>query len=61
MRKSLGDKRREIPLQRAQDIVRVVESFEDGATRAVTKDGKAEDVVVSRIYPTTQFGFRKIF
>ena len=60
MRKSLGDKRREIPLERAQDILRILSDFKDGETRKVTKDGKEEDVVVSRIFPTTHFGFRKI-
>lgn len=60
MRKSLGDKRREIPLERSQDILRILSDFKDGETRKVTKDGKEEDVVVSRIFPTTQFGFRKI-
>ena len=34
--------------------------FKDGDTRGVTKDGKQEEVVVSRIFPTTHFGFRKI-
>jgi len=60
MRKSLGDKRREIPLDREQDILSVLAAFKDGETRQVTKDGKTEEVVVSRIYPTTHFGFRKI-
>jgi type I restriction enzyme M protein len=60
MRKSLGDKRRRIPLERAQDIVRLVADFKDGDTRTVTNDGKSEEVVVSRIFPTTHFGFRKI-
>src|SRR6266699_734990 len=60
MRKSLGDKRREIPLDRAQDIVKILRDSRDGETRPVVKDGKTEDVVVSRIYPTTHFGFRKI-
>jgi type I restriction enzyme M protein len=60
MRKSLGDKRREIPLERSQDILRILSDFKDGETRRVTKDGKQEDVVVSRIFPTTHFGFRKI-
>jgi type I restriction enzyme M protein len=60
MRKSLGDKRREIPLDRAQDIVKILADFRDGDARTVTKDGKDEEVVVSRIFPTTQFGFRKI-
>jgi type I restriction enzyme M protein len=60
MRKSLGDKRREIPLERAQDILRLLADYKDGDTRTVTKDGKSEEIVVSRIFPTTHFGFRKI-
>jgi len=60
MRKSLGDKRREIPLERAQDLLRILTKLEDGETRKVTKDGKQDDVVVSRVFPTTHFGFRKI-
>ncbi len=60
MRKSLGDKRREIPLERAQDILKIVADFKDGDTRTITKDGKEEKIVVGRIYPTTHFGFRKI-
>ncbi|GAB4182027.1 MAG: class I SAM-dependent DNA methyltransferase [Rhodocyclaceae bacterium] len=60
MRKSLGDKRREIPLERSQDILKILAAFEDGETRKVSKDGKEEEIVVSRIFPTTHFGFRKI-
>ena len=60
MRKSLGDKRREIPLDRALDILKILSDFKDGDTRKVAKDGKEEEIIVSRIYPTTHFGFRKI-
>ena len=60
MRKSLGDKRREIPLERAQDIVKIMSDFRDGDTRQITKDGKEEEITVSRVFPTTHFGFRKI-
>jgi type I restriction enzyme M protein len=60
MRKSLGDKRREIPLERQRDVLKLLADFRDGDTRKVTKDGKTEEVVVSRIFPTTHFGFRKI-
>jgi type I restriction enzyme M protein len=60
MRKSLGDKRREIPPERAQDIVKILADFKDGDTRRVAKDGEEEEVVVSRIFPSTHFGFRKI-
>jgi len=60
MRKSLGDKRREIPLERSQDILRILSDFKDGETLRVAKEGEEEDVVVSRLFPTTHFGFRKI-
>lgn len=60
MRKSLGDKRREIPLERAQDILTILAGLKDGETRTVVKNGTEDEVVVSRIFPTTHFGFRKI-
>lgn len=60
MRKSLGDKRREIPPDKAEDIVRILRNFRDGETRRIVRDGKEEEVVVSRIFPTTYFGYRKI-
>jgi type I restriction enzyme M protein len=60
MRKSLGDKRREIPLEREEDILKILADFKEGDTRAIARDGSTEQVVVSRIYPTTHFGFRKI-
>ncbi|MGH7469676.1 MAG: type I restriction-modification system subunit M [Longimicrobiales bacterium] len=46
MRKSLGDKRREIPIEKADEILRLLREFKEG------------DHV--RIYPTTHFGYRKI-
>ena len=60
LRKSLGAKRREIPFERKEDILRLLRDYEDGATRTVDDDGEEREVVVSRIYPTTHFGFRKI-
>jgi type I restriction enzyme M protein len=60
MRKSLGDKRREIPRERAEDILKILEEFKDGDKHRVTKDGKEEEVVVSKVFPTTHFGFPKI-
>jgi type I restriction enzyme M protein len=60
MRKSLGDKRREIALDRALDIVKILADFEDGDTRMIDQDGVKEEVVVSKVFPTTHFGFRKI-
>ena len=60
MRKSLGDKRREIPIERAREILTLVKNRRDDETRRVEKDGVPEDVVVSRVFPTSHFGFRKI-
>ena len=60
MRRSLGDKRREIPPDRAQDILHLLSTFQDGDRRPVTKDGKTEETVVARVFPTTHFGYRKI-
>jgi type I restriction enzyme M protein len=60
MRRSLGDKRREIPFEQAREIVRILADFRDGDTRNFKKDGQEEEAIVSRIFPTTQFGFRKI-
>ena len=60
LRKSLGAKRREIPFERKEDILQLLRDYEDGATRMVDEDGEEREVVVSRIYPTTHFGFRKI-
>ena len=60
LRKSLGAKRREIPLERKADILSLLADFGDGTTRRVDRDGEERDAVVSRVYPTTHFGFRKI-
>jgi len=46
MRKSLGDKRREVPPEKAEEILRLLRSFEEGE--------------FVKIFPTTRFGFRKI-
>jgi len=46
MPKSLGDKRREIPHEKAREILRLLEAF--------------EETEHSKIYPTTQFGYRRI-
>jgi type I restriction enzyme M protein len=46
MRKSLGDKRREIPPARAEQILSLLRSFKEGE--------------YVKIFPTTHFGFRKI-
>ncbi|HEY7820280.1 MAG TPA: class I SAM-dependent DNA methyltransferase, partial [Vicinamibacteria bacterium] len=60
LRKSLGAKRREIPFEKKEDILALLRSFTDGETRTITEDGEERELVVSRIYPTTHFGFRKI-
>ncbi|MCZ6800237.1 MAG: N-6 DNA methylase, partial [Nitrospirae bacterium] len=60
MRKSLGDKRREIPLEKAEDILKILADFKDNHVRTIMEDGKEGEVVVSKIFPTSHFGFRKI-
>ena len=60
MRRSLGDKRREIPPEKVADVLKLLVDFEDGATRTVAKDGKEEETVVSHVFPTTHFGYRRI-
>ena len=60
MPRSLGDKRRQIPPDKARDILKILKDYQDGDTRMVIKDGNQEEMVVSRVFPTTHFGFREI-
>ena len=60
MRRSLGDKRRQITPEKAEDILKLLVDYRDGDTRLVTKDGSQEEAVVSRVFPTSHFGYRKI-
>ena len=60
MPRSLGDKRRQIPPDKAGDIIRILRGFRDGETRLVDKDGKREEAVVSRVFATSHFGFRRV-
>ena len=60
MARSLGDKRRQLPPDKAQDVLKILNDYHDGDSRTVIKDGNQEEMVVSRLFPTTNFGFRKI-
>ena len=60
MRRSLGDKRRQITPEKAEDILKLLVDYRAGDTRVVTRDGRQEEAVVSRVFPTSHFGFRKI-
>ena len=60
MRRSLGDKRREIPPEKADDVLGLLRGFQDGETRKVSEDGEEEDKIVSRIFSTKRFGYRRI-
>ena len=60
MPRSLGDKRRQILPEKAQDILKILGSYRDGETRQIATDGGKEKAVVSHIFPTAHFGFRKI-
>ena len=62
--KNRGDKNRRIPFELAGEILRILTDFEHDAVRTIpSQDGdpdKAREVTVSKIFPTTHFGFRKI-
>ena len=60
MPRSLGDKRREIPYEKALDVLKLVKRFRDGETSEIEIDGKTEERVVSRTFPIAQFGYRRI-
>ena len=60
MRQSLGDKRRQITPERAEDILKLLVDYRDGKTCVVIRDGSQGEAVVSRVFPTSHFGFRKI-
>ncbi len=60
MRKSLGDKRRQITPEKAEDILKLLVDYSDGDSRVITRDGSQEEAVVSRVFPTSHFGYRKI-
>ena len=60
MRRSLGDKRRQISPERADDILKLLVDCRDGDTRVVTSEDAQDEVIVSRIFHTSDFGYRKI-
>ena len=51
MRKSLGDKRREIPRTKADDILRILADHRHDDTRAVSKDGAESSIVGQQNLP----------
>ena len=59
MPRSLGDKRRQIPAEKSRDVLEILGTYRDGETRRIVTDSR-EEAVVSRIFPTDYFGFRKI-
>ena len=61
MGRSLGDKRRQIPPEKARDILKIHKEYRDGDTRMVIgDDNQEEEAVVSRIFSTSHFGFRRV-
>ena len=59
MRRSLGDKRHEIPPDKAADVLKLLADCRDGEIRVLAKDGKDEERAVSRVFLAARFGFRK--
>ncbi len=62
--KNRGDKNRRIPYDRAQEVLQILADYKHNDLRTIpAPDGdpeKAREVTVSKIFPTTHFGFRKI-
>ena len=56
MPRSLGDKRRTIPPKKAADVLELLANYQDGETCEI----KDEEHIVSRVFSTAQFGYRKI-
>ncbi|MEQ8689388.1 MAG: N-6 DNA methylase [Pseudomonadales bacterium] len=53
MRKSLGEKRREIPDDARAEVVRIYDQFING-------EGHGDDSEISKVFDTTDFGYREI-
>ena len=53
MRKSLGDKRRQIPRTKTEEILQILADHQHDDSRTVSKDGGESSVVVSKIFPPT--------
>ena len=60
MPRSMGDKRRQIPPGKARDILNILGDCRDGDTRRIVKNDREDETVVSHIFPTSRFGFRRI-
>ncbi len=60
MRRSLGDKRRLIPSEKAAAVLQLHADFQDGERRKVSDGDEEEERIVSRVFSTAQFGYRKI-
>ena len=66
MRKSLGNKRKELSLEQIDDLVRIHNNFVDGETRdftdehPVTHQPRTRPRVVGKVFANTNFGYRKI-
>ena len=60
MPRSLGDKRRQITPDKAQEILRQLSNCRNGDTLVTNENGASQEAAVSRIFPLAHFGFRKI-
>ena len=61
MRRSLGDKRREVPPEKAADVLEAPRRAAGTARRAWSPGtARTRSAVVNHVFPTTRFGFRRI-
>jgi type I restriction enzyme M protein len=60
MKKSLNNKRNEIDQDQIKALTKLYGNHKDGEKATVTIDGRAEERVVSKVFPNQSFGFLKI-
>ncbi|HEX9775099.1 MAG TPA: class I SAM-dependent DNA methyltransferase [Actinomycetota bacterium] len=58
--RSLGSKLRDVPFEKSQDVLQLLREYRDGVSCVVKQDGEEQEVVVSRIFPISEFGYRKV-
>ena len=60
MKKSLNNKRNEIPEEQIRHLTRVYGNYQDGETAEVQINGETETRVISRIFENREFGFLQV-
>jgi type I restriction enzyme M protein len=60
MRKSLNNKRNEIAEEHIAEITRIYGNYSDGEAARIRGETEVEELVVSKVFDNSEFGFRQI-